>query len=261
AFANGGVSTVQTSTFIVADLDGKPPLDFVVVPRGPNDTSLALLINKSLPGQPVNIATTVANLAMGRDGIGLPTIGRLDGDAYPDLLVPHVRSAFSDVDVLWGNPTVGSFTLPAQAVAAGNEPNSVAIADFNHDQCSDFAVAADESRSLHVYLQGCSPTGIGSRTFTPSAFFFGLPHYGPLGLIQADVNSDGPADLLMLDRHRGELIVMLGQGDGRFAIPLLFPVGAEPAYIATGDLDGDGRLDLAIANRFSPFITLLYQRP
>lgn len=75
------------------------------------------------------------------------------------------------------------------------------------------------------------------------------------------MNGDGNADLLMLDPHIGELLLMLGSGDGGFAPPLAYPVGEEPEYVAAGDLDGDGLLDLAVANRFSPYITLLYQRP
>lgn len=42
--------------------------------------------------------------------------------------------------------------------------------------------------------------------------------------------------------------VLLGMGDGTFAAKVDYPTGGQPLSLAVGDLNGDGRMDLAITN-------------
>ena len=42
--------------------------------------------------------------------------------------------------------------------------------------------------------------------------------------------------------------ILLGNGNGTFQTPVQYPVGGDPAAIVAGDFNGDGRLDLAVAN-------------
>ncbi len=43
--------------------------------------------------------------------------------------------------------------------------------------------------------------------------------------------------------------ILRNQGDGTFAAPVAYGVGAQPFYVAAGDLDGDGDADLAVTVR------------
>jgi hypothetical protein len=47
---------------------------------------------------------------------------------------------------------------------------------------------------------------------------------------------------------------------GGFDTPLRFPVGRNPTAAATGDFDGDGKIDLAVVHRGSRTIALLLNR-
>jgi hypothetical protein len=42
--------------------------------------------------------------------------------------------------------------------------------------------------------------------------------------------------------------ILLGNGDGTFGAAQKFPVGSYPQSVAVGDFNGDGKLDLAVAN-------------
>src|SRR5204863_51264 len=51
--------------------------------------------------------------------------------------------------------------------------------------------------------------------------------------------------------------VLLGTGGGSFGPKTDFAAGGPPYSVATGDLDGDGKLDLAVANGSSNTVSVL----
>ena len=67
-----------------------------------------------------------------------------------------------------------------------------------------------------------------------------------------DVNRDGILDLIGQGQDAsGEdtfILVALGKGDGTFRRPLATPVDPFAGAIATGDFNGDGKLDIAVVN-------------
>lgn len=62
------------------------------------------------------------------------------------------------------------------------------------------------------------------------------------------VNADSIPDLLVANTGAGNVSVFLGDGNGGFTAQSTVPTGTLPNGLATGDLNGDGKLDLAVAN-------------
>jgi hypothetical protein len=82
---------------------------------------------------------------------------------------------------------------------------------------------------------------------------------GPGSIAVADVNHDGKLDIIVANTTAGTLTVLLGDGKGHFtpSAGSPFACGKSPNDIATGDFNGDGNLDLIVANTETPYLTIL----
>lgn len=138
-----------------------------------------------------------------------------------------------------------SFAPPvtyATGGTAGDEPRSVAVGDFNGDGRPDI---------VHTSFY----TGVRVRLNDGTGAFPTSTTYGtgsePNAVAVGDLNGDAKLDLAVANRSGSSVSVLLGNGDGTFVAAVSFTTGAfgsNPYSVAIGDLNGDGKLDLAIAN-------------
>ncbi len=96
-------------------------------------------------------------------------------------------------------------------------------------------------------------------SFAPPAFFpSGGAHASAVAA--GDFNGDGNLDLAVTVcddcAQAGNVAILLGNGDGTFQAPAFFPVRYFPSYIAVGDFNHDGILDLAVVNSGNVILSL-----
>lgn len=82
---------------------------------------------------------------------------------------------------------------------------------------------------------------------------------GPHWIGVADLNRDGNPDIVVANADAGTVNVLLGDGKGVFrnVTGSPFAAGHLPNDLAFADMNGDGNLDVVIANHQAPYITIL----
>jgi hypothetical protein len=228
----------------VGDFNGDGKQDVAVANSGSGNVSI-LLGNGDGTFQPA-VNYNVASAAF-------LAIGDLNGDHKLDLVIAN--GSANSVSILLGNGD-GTFQNPVP-YTVGNAASFVTVGDFNGDGKPDLLVSAATVGSSPAVLSVLIGNGDGtfqSAVHTAVAACQGCA-INPIVAL-GDFNGDGHLDVAMAEASisvevlQGFLIVLLGRGDGTFADPEYFNLSYvwEVNSIASGDFNGDGKADLAIAS-------------
>lgn len=162
-------------------------------------------------------------------------IGDVTGDGHLDV-VGAVRGAAEGVALAAGDGT-GAIG-PVSALLPGQEVFSVATGDVNSDGRSDIVAASGTAFAVLAQLPG----GGFSAAQVPAGDF--LMH-----VAVGEVTGDGQPDLYGAT-NGGRVSVARRTGPGAFAPGRIFTTGFGSADAAHGDLLGDERNELVVANQF-----------
>jgi hypothetical protein len=162
----------------------------------------------------------------------------LDGDGTADLAATIENQ---DVVVIMPGCGGGAFGQGVR-LATGRRPTGLAIVDVNSDGKPDLAVSNWTDNTVSIL------TGTGGGAFSPKVDY--PVEIQPSTLAAGDFDGDGHPDLTVASWPGSTpdvLTVLRNRGDGTFVHLATYEVAEDPRSLATGDLDGDGRDELAVA--------------
>ncbi len=189
---------------------------------------------------------------------GSMAIGDANGDGIPDVIVADSDSG--TLALLMGDGR-GALSAPLITEMAGRA-GVLAVGDLDRDGNLDLVayVAANEPPATDVgRIRVLLGNGDGSfrtgQVTDPLGTDRGPYPIAPRPMALADLGGDGVLDLVSWIGEVPALQVFLGVGDGTFAAGQGLEFPGVPGALLAADLDGDGKVDLAVAaapDVFSP---------
>jgi hypothetical protein len=252
------LSASAPNAVVVGDFNGDGFLDFAVghFGAGGNPGTVDVYLNKGQAG-----GTTFNNPVTYTVGRGAETLavgnftGRANGKRI-DLVTANALDNSVSVLINNGNGTFQNavaVSVPKQGVAAA------AVGDFNGDGWDDIAVATTSpSGSVLILLNRKNANG---TSFLPSSNI--AVGASPTAIAVGDFKGDGRGvDIATANLLDNSVSVLLNQrnGSGTFNNAVSYAVGKKPDAITTGDFNGDGKLDLAVADHDSGDVSVLLNK-
>jgi FG-GAP-like repeat/PASTA domain len=174
--------------------------------------------------------------------------GDLNADGKPEVVTANAGTT-NTVSVLVNS---GDWNFrPTIDYPTGVDPWSIATGDLNGDRRPDLATANSEANSVSLLLnQGDGSFGL-RRDYRTGG--------GPRSIAIDDLNADGRLDLVTANGapSAGTVSVLLNGGEGSFQRVDYRSGPLGPQSVAIGDLDADGRPDLATANGYLNTVSVL----
>jgi surface-anchored protein len=235
---------ITVSDIHVADINGDGLLDIltsVYVDDTYAETAVAFWRNVGSGGFS---AQEIVPTTRTTDVVFLAGVGDIDGDGAKDIILSN--SNLSGV-VYSRNLGTGSFGPLTQIHASGYAWWS-ALSDVDRDGDLDVVRANNENGMFRLQLLRNSGAAVPAFTVEELASFGGN---SLRSITIGDTDQDGLADIhLVKGIPSGSAVVVLrGSSDGSFRTPVVLASGPEFTDLKIGDIDVDGRPDLAVASR------------
>ncbi len=246
-------------TLAVADLDGDGRLDIIAL--NADNNIISIFRNISSPGSiTTNSFAARVDLPGGNVMRGL-VVQDLNGDGKPEIVTANAGD--NTISILQNMSTLGNIAFaPRVDFATGDYPQGLAVGDLDGDGKPDLAVANYNSGTISVFRNiGVVGGDITTNSFAPRVDFPALATAFPIAI--GDLDGDGKLDLVVGGENGSQAISVYRNTStvgsittNSFAPPVNFAAPGWVNSLTLADLDGDGKLDIALVSQLSSVFSI-----
>ncbi len=243
----------------MGDLDGDGKPDMIVINSGPSN--IYVYRNISINGTINSSSFATPNIYTVGNGPHYAKIADVDGDGLPEIIVANLGfnsiTIYKNISI----PGVLSFALPVSISVPGG-PIDLSVADFDGDGKTDIAVVCQNAGKLSILRNVATQGTITSTSFTNYQLSSTIYPF-PYRIFTADLDNDGKTDIALTDYSNNKVYVLHNNipagtsiNVSSFPTAITLTTQTSPAGINGGDIDGDGKPELIVANSGSNTISV-----
>lgn len=182
----------------------------------------------------------------------LGSISDLNNDGKPEIIAPNYND--NTISVLKNTSTATTISFAAKvSYASGANPFHVAAGDLNADGKPEILVANSNSASVSVFENISNDTAI---ILSPKVDY--ATGSSPVYVSVANLDGDGKPDVAVANFSSGTVSVFKNTSNGTIALAskVDYATGSLPRTVVAGDLDGDGKPEMATVNSGSNTLSI-----
>ncbi len=255
-FASG----LSPNTISLADIDGDGKLDIAVTNTGSNTVSIFKNVSSNGSISSTSFEAKV-DFVTGSFPVGI-SFSDIDYDGKPDIVVANRDS--NTISVYRNTSTKGTITTNSFVAKVdfitGSYPHYISINDIDNDGKVDISVTNFNSNTVSVFRNTSNVGTVSASTFASKVDF--TTGAGPMGISISDLDGDNKVDMAITNRGESTVSIFRNTStngtisSSSFSTKVDFLTGNYPWGISSGNLDGDGKTDLVIANHLSGSLSI-----